>query len=700
MVRRRIALCSIGFACLFLALLARLFYLTVLTGEELERRAQSQWTSESVVEPARGKILDRNGGVIAESAASYIVSVNPRQVTDPKGMAELLASVLDMDADGIFARISDKTRSNVTVSRQVLRHEAQELKVLLAESEDRENGVLSGLKLSEDSTRYYVMGQFAAQLLGLTTVDGVGQSGLEMDYDSYLSGKTGYVVEEIDGKGREVADGETHYVPAVDGSTLQLTLDSSIQSFCETAAREAMSTLSAKAVRVIAMDPDTGEILAMVNKPDYDPNDPPRHDVALLTALMKNRCLTDSYEPGSTFKIFTMAAAIEENLTRLSEGFYCTGSIRVAGGRIGCWKAGGHGAQTLKEALGNSCNPVFVDLGLRIGVERMYEYMERFGFGQRTGIDLSGEASGIVIGRSSVTTGDLARIAFGQSVAVTPLQLITAACSVVNGGRRMQPYIVGRITSPEGEVLYEGAPRVLAETVTEETSATMRSLLEYVVSGGGGGNAYIEGYRVGGKAGTAQIYVDGAVSEDKHIGSFIGFAPMDDPEIAVLFIVEEADVSVDYGSVTAAPFARDILEKSLIYLGVEPVLPDGESPAAEVPSVSGLPLADAMATLRDAVFSWILASSGTTVARQVPAGGAEAAEGSVVLLYMEGADGLSEYTAVPDVTGLTVAEASRLLRSGGLALVAEGGGVAVSQSPPAGEAARTGSSVTVQFSND
>ena len=561
-IRRRLAVCMAAFFMLFSALSARLFILQVLESEALQRRAQSQWTSESVIAPTRGRILDRNGRVLAQSATAYSASVSPRQVTDPARLARLLAPVLDMDAAAIEKKASDTSKGGVTLKRQLSRDRAQQLKAMKAEYARAGSDALRGLYLEEESRRYYPMGQFAAQLLGLTTIDGVGQAGLEQALDRYLSGREGRVLQEIDGKGRALSNAGRAYVPAVDGGGVRLTLDSSLQAFAEQAAREALTVNDAKAVRVIAMDPHTGEILALVNKPDFDLNDPPRGDVDALTARLKNRVVTDAYEPGSTFKILTAAAALDAGLVTPAEGFYCSGSVTVDGGRIRCW-GNPHGAETFAQALQNSCNPVFVEMGLRLGTERFYKYLRAFGIGQRTGVDIPGEAGGIVISEKRVKRVDLARIGFGQSVAVTPVQLLTAACAVINGGNLMKPYVVGEITDASGAVIEKGSPQVVSQPISRATSDTMRVLLENVVTLGGGKNAYIPGYHVGGKTGTAQVYVNGAVSSATHIGSFLGFAPANDPRIAVLLIVDEANVPVDYGSVTAAPYARSFLERAL-----------------------------------------------------------------------------------------------------------------------------------------
>ncbi len=697
-IRRRLALCMAAFFLLFCALTARLFYLQVVQAEDLQRRAQAQWTSQSVIAPTRGKILDRNGTVLAMSATAYTVSASPRQVVDPLAFARILAPVLDMEEEEIVRRVSDTSKGGVTIKRQLDREIAQQIKTMMAEHTARGSKALSGLYLEEESRRYYPMGEFAAQLLGLTTIDGVGQAGLESSLDSYLSGKAGRILEEIDGKGRELSYGASEYVPAVDGGSVTLTIDASIQSFAEKAAREAMTINNAKAVRVLVMNPQTGEILAMVSKPDYDLNDPPRDDVELLTDRMRNRVISDAYEPGSTFKILTAAAALDCGVTNVNEGFYCSGSIYVEGGKIKCW-GNPHGAESMAQAFANSCNPVFVELGLRLGIDRFYDYLEAFGIGSPTGVDIPGEASGIVISRNVVKRVDLARIGFGQSIAVTPIQLLTAACAVVNGGKLLKPYVVKEILSGDGKVIERGETVVVSQPISEKTSDTMRALLENVVANGGGRNAYLEGYRVGGKTGTAQVYVDGVISSDTHIGSFIGFAPMDDPQIAVMVIVDEADVAVDFGSVTAAPYAKDILQQSLNYLGVAPETDEEPLPEVEVPDVGGMEVSDAIQTLKESGLQYVLSGSGAKVLSQLPAPGAGMPEGSLVMLYVDGEIPAFEnaWTTAPDVRGLSVAEANRLIRSYGLEMSVQGSGIAVSQSPLAGEQVVPSSKITVVF---
>lgn len=695
-IRRRLALCMAIFLALFLALSARLFYLQVISAEELQRRAQAQWTSESVIAPSRGSITDRNGSVLAISATAYTASVNPRQVADAETMAQILAPVLNMDEADIAKKASNTGRSSVILKRQLSRDTARQLKAMMAEYKDRGSDALSGLVLDEDSQRFYPYGEFLSQVIGITTIDGVGQAGIESSLNDYLSGKSGLVLGEIDGKGRTLSYSGSEYIAAVDGSTVELTIDATIQGFCEKAAREAYAVNNAESVRILAMNPKTGEILAMAMQPSYDLNDPPRDNVELLNALMRNRLVTDAYEPGSTFKILTIAAALDCGITNPSEGFYCSGSMYVEGGKIRCWGKP-HGAETLAQGLENSCNPVFVELALRMGTEKFYEYLDKFGIGSPTGVDISGEASGIVISSSSAKTGDLARMGFGQSIAVTPVQLLAAACSTVNGGKLMRPYIVRSITSSAGEVIEQNAPVVVGTTVSGDTSATVRTLLEGVVDHGGGKNARVEGYRIGGKTGTAQVYIDGVVSSDTHIGSFVGFAPIDDPEIAIIVIVDRADVAVDYGSVTAAPYAGEIIEQALAYMGCAKDMGEKAVGDVTVPDVTGLGVSEALAALDEAGLDGVLDGVGARVIAQLPASGAEMAEGSLVMLYVDGATLDADWVETPDVTGLSVIEANRLIRSYGLKMTVSGSGIAVSQSPAAGEMVLPTATVDVLF---
>ena len=695
-VRRRIALSLTLFLALFVALAAQLFKLQILEAEELQQRAQTQWTSQSVIAPRRGSILDRTGRVLAISATAYTASVSPRQVEDARAFARILAPILEMDAEAIEKKASDRSKGGVVLKRQLTRETAQQLRLMIAEQLMANSKALDGLYLEEDARRYYPMGAFASQLIGLTSIDGTGQAGLEASLDKYLSGKAGSVLSEIDGKGRRLNYSESEYVPSVDGGNVTLTIDASIQSFVEQAAREAISVNRAKAIRILVMDPQTGEILAMCSKPDFDLNAPPRNDVDTLNELLRNRVIADAYEPGSTYKIITISSALDAGVTSLNDHFYCSGSVVVDGGRIRCWDDA-HGAETLTQGLQNSCNPVFVELGLRLGIERFYKYMEAFGLGTVSGVDIPGEGTGILIDESRVKRVDIARIGFGQSVAVTPLQLLNAACAAINGGNLMKPYVVKEVRDANGNLVERATPTVIDHPISTKTSATVRSLLESVVEKGGGRNARIKGYRIGGKTGTAQVYVNGIVSRETHIGSFLGFAPADDPKVAVIVIVDEASKRPDFGAVTAAPFARDILQKTLAYMGYAPTTDEKPEEPATVPDVTGMSETQAEKALKEVGLDCLVSGGTGLVVDQMPAPGAHMARNSLVMLYLKDAQEDTQEVAVPDLTGLSILEANRLLAAYNLPMKADGSGVAVSQSPAAGTIVTPTTLVRVKF---
>ena len=699
LTRRRILTLLCIMCVIFCIIVGQLINLQVVISQDLQARAQTQWTGRSRVSARRGEITDRNGTALALSATAYAVSASPRQVKDPEAFARELAAVLDVDAQTVAQRVADRTKGGVTLKRQVPRETAQALLKRRKELRAAGNTALDGLYLEEDQLRVYPMGAFLTQVLGLTTIDGVGQSGLEKQLDKYLRGKDGLIVSEVDGRGNELPYSVSEYTPPVNGGSVRLTIDAAIQGFAEKAMRECYEVNSAVAVQAVVMDVNTGEVLAMVTKPDYDPNSPPRDDVEALTAMMRIRPISDVYEPGSTFKILTSAAALETGVTTPTEGFYCSGSVTVEGSRIRCWGRP-HGAESMAEAIQNSCNPVFVELGLRLGTARLYSYLRAFGLGSRTGIDLEGESAGILIAESSVKTVDLARIGFGQSVAVTPLQLICAVSAVANGGNLMRPYIVKEITDAEGNVVERNEPEVVAKPLKEETSALMRELLWAVVDRGGGKNARIEGIKVAGKTGTAQIYRDGVISRDAHIGSFIGFAPADSPRVAVLVVVHESALRPDYGSVTAAPYARQILADTLNYLGIYPEGSAGTASAemVEVPDATGLGAGEAVTLLREAGLDALIDGAGQKVVGQLPSAGAAMVKGSQVLLYLEQEQTQEETDVeVPDVSGMSIVEASRLLASCALGMRIEGSGLACAQSPAAGERVPVGRDVTVSF---
>lgn len=696
-IRKRVLTLLVLLIFLFGVLVCRIAYLTTARSAELTSRGVRQWTREGTVYARRGNILDTNGQTLVMSATAYIVSVEPGKVQDVQAFARAISPILGLSEEKVAEKASQRGKSSVTLKRQVSRETADQLRQLKQSKDAETAAAASALLFDEDVRRVYLRGAFLTQTLGLVNVDGVGQSGLEQQYETLLRGEAGRSMRSVDGKARPIYDSGNLYIEPQDGSTIRLTIDATIQEIVEKAMRECYEVNKAQAVHALVMDVYTGAVLAMCSKPDYDPNDPPREQLDALQSLMRIRLISDSYEPGSTFKILTAAAALDSGVTTPEDGFYCSGKIKVDGDTIKCWGSP-HKAETMAQALQNSCNPVFVELALRMGAQRFYQYLHAFGLGSKTNIDLQGEESGILIPVNSVKNVDLARIGFGQSVAVTPIQLLTAACSVLNGGRLMRPYLLKEAVSQDGTVLYRTSPKVVSTPISEETSLTMRKLLEDVVAVGGAKNARISGYRIGGKTGTAQVYKDGRIVRNVHIGSFLGFAPADDPRIALLVIVDEADTPVDYGGTTAAPFARQILEDVLPYLGYQP--DEGEdSEPVQVPDVTGQPLWEARRTLSSMGLKVLDDGGSGSVTAQMPSAGAKLRTGGQMMLYTydEALPETETLVCVPDVSGKSIASAASLLRQRGLEMEIDGSGFAVSQEPAAGSFLAPDSVVLVHF---
>ena len=696
--KRRLFTLLIIIGLLFVLLLGRLFYVQVIWGPDLQEKALLQWTMDTSLSAERGRILDRDGQVLAQSGTAYIVEVNPMQIKSNElvRVATELSNILGMNYDFVLGKIGDKTKQQIILKRQVEREQVDKLVACRLG-----NGVTFGI----DTKRYYPLGNMLSQTLGFTTVDGVGQEGVERSFNKYLAGEPGRLITEKDRDNKPLAYGTQEYIEPVDGCSLVLTVDSVVQSFLEKALQEAVTINNAKDAQGIVMDVKTGEILAISTKPDYDPNSPPRDNLSLLQSLVKNRVVTDAYEPGSTFKVVTLSAALDSGAVNLSTTFDCPGFKIVNGERIKCWKKS-HGHQMLEEAVRNSCNPAFMTMALAMGKETFYDYIYKFGFGSSTESGLTGESGGIVIHQKYVRDNNIARIGFGQSVAITPMQLATAVCAAVNGGELMQPYIVKQVIGVNGEIIKENKPTVVRRVISEETSATVRSILESVVAKGSGRNAQIPGYRVGGKTGTAQKYVDGKPSSGSLIASFIGFAPADDPKYLCLILVDEPKVGVIFGSTVAAPFVKEVMQETLMHYGVKPSV---ETQTVEVPDVVGKTASQAAQTLKAVglVADYSEQEAQANVVSQVPFAHDTAAAGSGVLLYTTdtAADSQAalaeDMVEVPDLSGKTRLEAYDALTALGLKLRMEPedqSGTAIRQKPEAHEKIAFGQSVTVEFS--
>jgi stage V sporulation protein D (sporulation-specific penicillin-binding protein) len=629
-VRKRLfwALLFIVFA--FGALIVRLGYVQLWKGPELAQLAEESWRRNIPFQAKRGEIIDRNGVKLAYNVSSPTVWAIPAQIRDPQEVARRLAPVLGSTESRLLTLL---TKRSMLVD---LKPEGR--KISLEKAQEIKNMGLPGIYVGEDNKRYYPYGSMAAHILGFTGGYNQGLTGLELRYDDRLSGLPGSVSFLADAAGRQMPNSSDEYTPPRDGLTLQLTLDQTIQSVVERELDQAMLTLQPRSVLAIAMNPNTGEILAMGSRPTFEPD---KYQEVSPEVYNRNLPIWMTYEPGSTFKIITLAAALEEGKVNLEkEYFFDPGAVEVGGARLRCWKKGGHGSQTFQEVVQNSCNPGFVALGQRLGKETLFSYIRAFGFGQKTGIDLNGEENGILFKLSQVGPVELATTSFGQGVSVTPIQQITAVSAAINGGKLYRPHVAKAWIHPETNmVLEETRPELVRQVISPETSRKVRESLEKVVALGTGRNAFLDGYRVGGKTGTAQKVVGGRYSPNEHIVSFIGFAPADDPQIIVYAAVDNPQ-GIQFGGLVAAPIVRNILADVLPYLGVEPRTQQvekeyryGDVKTVKVPNLVGKTISEIYEDL-NMDFTLAASGSGNTVIRQAPAAGARVEAGSVIRIYL------------------------------------------------------------------
>ena len=523
----------------------------------MQSKAIDQWTREIPIIAQRGKIIDANGVVLANNKDTYTVFVRKNAVKDLTKTALILSSILDMDKDYILDRLTKTISSEITIKKQV---EKEKISLLLKEQ-------LSGVYYSRDNSRVYPYGDFLSSVLGFTSTDGKGQAGLELYYDKYLSGINGEILYETDILGVEINGGKAKYVPATDGLNIKLTIDYQVQQLCEIAMEEAFQVHKPKSAQILVIDPNSGAIRGLCKKPSFNLNEIPRNNLDLLNSLVRNNVICDVYEPGSTFKILTSIANIEEYLQGNSNAYspehiYSSARYRyIDGQRVKCWsdhKNGKHSSLTLQGALNNSCNPIFVDIAMSLGKETMYKYLNLFNYGSLTGVDFNGESQGMLLPKSSVQNVDLARIGFGQTIACTALQLASATSACINGGIYYKPYFVSQIYSNNNIIAEKIVPDG-KRVVSQQASQILNNMLEQVVSQGSGKQAYIEGYRVAGKTGTAQKYQNGVIAQGKYVSSFVGYFPADNPKYLALVIIDEP-VGQYYGSTVAAPYAKSVFE--------------------------------------------------------------------------------------------------------------------------------------------
>ena len=608
--RKRIVALFIAISFLFCALAIRLFVLQIINGQSLQLRATDQWTRDLKIVAPRGTIYDRTGASLAVSYTTYNVFVRGREVKSATTVASHLSNILGLDFDDVYAKVQRKNVSEVLIKLGVDSETAEQIY----------QQSLPGVYLAESVARYYPNGNLATQLLGFTSIDNVGQTGVEAYYNELLTGTDGYSYVQSDLQGKEIGGTLRYYIPAEDGEDLTLSIDSKMQAILENALSLIMTEQKAKTASGMILEVDSGQVLAISSKPSFDLNEVPRDDLETLFDQSKMKLVTDIYEPGSTFKILTVAAALEEGLTSLDDTFYCPGYRIIDGVRIKCWKTIGHGNQTLVEAFGNSCNCCFMDLALRLGVDKFYSYMQKFGLGSKTGIDISGEASGMLMAKSQVKNVDLARMGFGHAVALTPIQLMTAVASII-GGSKITPSII-----------YSDSVGSAQALLSENTTTLVNSLLEYAENKTGK-YTFVEGYNVGGKTGTAQKYKEtGGIDQGKYISSFIGTYPADNPKYALLIMVDEPSAGVYYGSLVAAPYGKLVFQQLFEYLGEEKQDPSVVVEEVVMPDLEGKSLGDALIELKAIGLECEIDGEGGVILRQLPPAGTSIKKGSTILL--------------------------------------------------------------------
>jgi len=724
---RNAPIITVGVVFLIMAaVIIRKFYiLQIVEHDKYQAIAVDQQTSDISVQAKRGDIVDRNGNELAISATAYLVTMSPASFEDDADreyVAESLAEILGLNKETVYEKAQKNVRY-VEIARGIEKDVADEVNAFV--SENKLNEVIS---ITETAKRYYPHGNLLSTVLGFVGSDNQGLEGIEYMYDDYLKGTNGKIITSNNALGTAVPFEYEQYVSASDGDTVMLTIDLEMQYFLEKHIENTRVEHNVQnRVAACIMDVKTGEILAMSTKPDYDPNNPfTINDEILLDTLSQyldeqgqateeyitkyneyvaelrtNKFVVDQYDPGSTFKIFTSAMAIEEDLPILNETFYCSGSIQKGVITYHCAKRTGHGTEDFREALANSCNPVFIQIAEKIGIERFYNYVTLFGLREKTGVGLPGEVAGIHHELSTMTEYNLYSSSFGQTFKITGMQLIAGVSSIANGGSYMQPYIIKKIIDSDGNIVLENKPTEVRKTVSKETAEKLWSYLEYTVEKGRTG--YLAGYRIAGKTGTSQKVSDGTYENEKKIASFICFAPADDPQICVLVIVDEPDSEQIYGSYIAAPLGRDIMEDCLKYLNIEPDYGDGTTVATvKVGDYIGYDSSDAKSALLAGGLTATVIGGDGIVTYQLPTADTKLPSGSGVILYTNDVTP-EKKTTVPDVVGKTASEANELLVEAGLNIKVVGSNinypdiVAKTQSPSAGETVDKTTVVTVTF---
>ena len=620
----------------FIGLCIRLGYLIIFRGNYYSEKAEELHQRERSIKAARGKIYDANGVLIATNKTVCTISVIHSQLTDAETVIQILSKELEMSEEAVRKKVE-----KVSAREKIKSNVEKEIGDRIREYD------LAGVKVDEDYKRYYPYETLASKVLGFTGSDNQGIIGLEVKYEEYLKGSDGQILTLTDAKGVELENSAEQRIDPIPGNSLTISLDVNIQKYAEQAAYKVLEKKQANSVSVIIMNPQNGEIMAMVNLPEFNLNEPytlltgetgltAQEQQEALNKMWRNKAINDSYEPGSTFKIITMAAALEEGVVSLEDTFSCPGFRIVEDRKIRCHKVSGHGGETFLQGAMNSCNPVFIDVGQRLGIDRYYDYFEQFGLLTKTGIDLPGEARTIMHKKENMGLVELATVSFGQSFQITPIELITTVSSFINGGTRVTPHFGVDIRNTEGEVIQTFTYPTTEHIISEETSEKVRYILNQVVAEGSGKNAYIPGYQIGGKTATSEKLPR---SLKKYISSFIGFAPADDPQVIGIVIIDEP-VGIYYGGTIAAPVMKEIFENILPYLGIEQNFTEEEEKeyvktTVIMPQVEGMSLKDAKSALSEQKFEIKVLGEGETVVEQFPIAGEEISDNSTVILYLK-----------------------------------------------------------------
>lgn len=709
----RLIVVAIAIGSVIGLLLVKMLYLTVIKGPELAEKAETQWKSEMNLTAMRGNIVDRNGSILVTSTNVYRIEVDmdtlKTYIEDEKTTVEKvssdLAEALGASYDDIYGKLSDEENKFIILSKGLEKDVIDKVKSL----------EIRGLVYYDEIERYYPNGNYLSQVLGIINSEGVGLTGLELQYDDYLSGLSGIRIGGVDAYSNDLPFVSGKQTNAINGKDIVTTIDENLQYYAELVANEGLETYKAKRVSITIMNPNNGEILAMASTPGYDPNDPYEGyenfegdtENDKIQNMWRNSIVSDTYEPGSTFKIITMAAAMEEGLIHDDDVFVCNGSKTFGDVNVHCWNLSGHGEQTAAEILKNSCNVGFMELGARLGAEKLNEYIKKLGFGSITGIDLPGEAEGIVKSTNSISDIDLATIAFGQTNTLNALQLLTAVNAVANGGNLIQPHIVKEITHKDSngntivDKTIEG--KTTENVLSEKTCATLREYLERTATQDAGAGTFVQGYDIGGKTGTAQkVDIEtGSYSADKYIASMVAMTPVDDPQLTVYISVDEPSTGVYYGGQVASPLMKKLFSHIFAYI---------ESPTGKasysiskdvvIPEVRGKSIEEAKSILEENGLGCEINGDGNTIVSINPYPGTTVKAGSKITLTASSKSSIDNKIIMPDLAGTTVEFAINLLDNLGLQYEYEGSGKVVEQSISSGELISSGTKVKLVFKEE